>query len=59
MRVTQQQVGMYNEDTDHENVYPVIQMVVADPDGIPWNKIMIDIFPNEGEIDSDVDSYRN
>lgn len=50
---------MYNEDTDHENVYPVIQMVVADPDGIPWNKIMIDIFPNEGEIDSDVDSYRN
>lgn len=43
---------MYNEDTDHENKYPAIVMKVADPNGAKWNKNVIDIFPNEGEIDT-------
>ena len=34
-------------------------MKVADPEGEPWNKDVIDIFPNVGEVDSDLDSYRN
>ena len=57
--MTQQNVGVWNEDTDSENKYPAILMKVADPDGEEWNKDVIDIYPSEGEIDSDVDSYRN
>ena len=49
---------MYNEDTDHENKYPAIVMKVADPNGPKWNKNVIDIFPNEGEIDTNEGSYR-
>jgi len=33
-------------------------MKVADPEGEPWNKNIIDIYPNEGEVDSDLDEYR-
>ena len=51
-------MGVWNEDTDSENKYPAILMKVADPDGEEWNKDVIDIYPSEGEIDSDVDSYR-
>ena len=57
--MTQQNVGTWNEDTDSENKYPAIVMKVADPEGEPWNKDVIDIFPNVGEVDSDLDSYRS
>ena len=33
-------------------------MKVADPEGEPWNKNIIDIYPNEGEIEMDLDEYR-
>ena len=57
--VTKQNVGTWNEDTDRENRYPAIVMKVADPDGEPWNTNVIEIFPNDGEIDENLDNYRN
>lgn len=33
-------------------------MIVADPEGDPWNKDVVDIYPNSGEIDSNADEYR-
>ena len=57
--VTKQNMGIWNEDTDRENRYPAIVMKVADPDGAPWNKKVIEIFPSDGEIDENLDNYRN
>jgi len=54
-----QNVGTYNEDIDDDNKYPAIQLTVVDPDGEPWNTNMIDLFPNAGEIETDVDEYRS
>ena len=56
--MTQLSVGTYNDDFDEENIYPVISMKVADPNGLPWNTDMIYIYPNEGEVSSNLDSYR-
>ena len=50
---------MWNEDLDSDNYYPAIVMKVADPEGAPWNSEIIEIFPNEGEIDTDVSNYRS
>ena len=51
-------MGIYNEDTDHENKYPAIVLSVADPNGEPWNTNVIDIYPNQGEIDINLSNYR-
>ena len=56
---SQAQMGMYNEDFDEENFYPAIVLKVADPNGAPWNTNQVQLYPNEGEIDTNVDNYRS
>ena len=34
-------------------------MIYVDPDGEPWNGNVITIYPNEGEVDSNLDNYRS
>lgn len=34
-------------------------MIYVDPDGEPWNGNIITIYPNEGEVDSNLDNYRS
>jgi len=34
-------------------------MTYADPDGEPWNTNMVVLFPNAGEIETDLNEYRN
>ena len=57
--VTTENVGIWNEELDAENFYPAIVMQVADPNGEPWNDVMVDIYPNEGEMNTNVDDYRS
>ena len=50
---------MWNSDIDSENYHPAIVMQIADPNGTPWNKNTIKLYPNEGEIDTNIDNYRS
>lgn len=48
-----------DKDVDSEaNYFPALRMTVADPKGMPWNTNLVDLYPNEGKIDTDVDAYR-
>lgn len=56
---TIENVGVWDKQLDAENVYPAIEIQVADPDGDPWNKDEIKLYPNEGDIDTNTDNYRS
>ena len=44
---------------DTESNHPAIVMTVVDPDGEPWNGKMIEIFPSDEDVDTNLDNYRN
>ena len=44
---------------DSESNHPAIVMTIVDPDGAPWSGKMIDIYPSDAEVDTNLDNYRS
>ena len=55
----EESAGMWNDDLDAENFYPAIVLSVANPNGPPWNKDLVNLYPNIGEMNTEVSGYRS
>lgn len=58
VKMTEQSVTTWNSDLDVDNYHPAIVMQIANPNGDPWNQDLIELYPNRGEMDINVDNYR-
>lgn len=59
LKVIEESSGMWSDDLDAENYYPAIVLKVVDPNGKPWGTDIVEIFPNEGLMNTNEHDYRS